>query len=538
MRVREIVKYLILLVVSCLSASCVFDADRCDVPEDKPFSVKFTVSLRSHQTRASWGEEYPTESAVPFDYRIMPEELRMVIYTDDGKLLGGINKLDYWPINESHTEFQFVGQLPEEVVAYLAENGYQQTLCRFMVLANCSDNLSGDEYITYSHSQLDPLSEQSSIPMWGVTVADLSPLSTRNNLDVGDISLLRAAAKVEVKLSKALKDKGAIKITSAKLKYYNQTGYVLPNGWSQATSTKSLDQENCARIYRHTALDMPFIRDEQTGDYYIYVTEYDNKNYSGERNKISLEFDVAGKQKYFEDAISFCEYRNGAPVDNSYYNIVRNHIYEFEILSVAGSSLVLDYTVANWSTEDWGDGLDYEEHDLSYPTYHNPVVPYDFLTLTGDKQATYKITSDPTMHHNAGNPETGGFHCYFQILAPENVEWKPGFMGTKENYQTRVYRVDKNLQQIGGAIFDSADENKQGHLGVCGAGEWFHIVVFPKSGDGADKTDIEFGISYYQGWTDQYINLYVNGEYGNIRWPNSGDNPKIIKIKHISANQG
>ena len=50
-----------------------------------------------------------------------------------------------------------------------------------------------------------------------------------------------------------------------------------------------------------------------------------------------------------------------------------------------------------------------------------------------------------------------------------------------------------------------------------------------------DNTVIEFGISYYQNWTDQYINLYVNGEYGNIRWPGSGDNPKIINIEHISA---
>ena len=35
--------------------------------------------------------------------------------------------------------------------------------------------------------------------------------------------------------------------------------------------------------------------------------------------------------------------------------------------------------------------------------------------------------------------------------------------------------------------------------------------------------------------TDQNINLYVNGEYDNIRWPNSGNNPKIINIRHISA---
>ena len=138
------------------------------------------------------------------------------------------------------------------------------------------------------------------------------------------------------------------------------------------------------------------------------------------------------------------------------------------------------------------------------------------------------------MHYNAGNPEDGGFHCYFQILAPDNVQWKPVFMGSRENYQIRAYKVDKNLVQSE-VLFDSGVVGKQNNLGACGAGEWFHIVVFPLSDDGANSTEIEFGISYYQTWTDQYINLYVNGDYNNIKWPNSGNNPKIINIKHTSA---
>jgi hypothetical protein len=132
------------------------------------------------------------------------------------------------------------------------------------------------------------------------------------------------------------------------------------------------------------------------------------------------------------------------------------------------------------------------------------------------------------------NLEKGGFHCYFQILAPEGVWWKPMFMGTKENYQVRVYKVNRNLEQNNSAIFDTEIEGLQDDLGVCEAGEWFHLIIFPKSADGAGTTNIDLGITYYQHWTDQYINLYINGEYGNIRWPQSGDNPKLIKIKHVS----
>jgi hypothetical protein len=375
--------------------------------------------------------------------------------------------------------------------------------------------------------------------MWGVKESGVAPLINGSNLDLGEISLLRAAAKIEVKLGDDLKNKGTTTITEATLKYYNQTGYVLPAGWSQASTTKSLDQESCIRVYRHAAVNMPFVVDEK-GDYcYIYVTEYDNSNYMGEQNKISLKVDVGGEIREFEDAISFCNYSDGKPVEGSHYNIVRNHIYEFEIRSVAGSNLVLEYYVADWSTEDWdGNGSEYEEHELSYPTYHNPVVPSDYLNLSAIDQANYVITKAPTMYYNYGDPELGGFHCYFQILAPDIVEWKPIITGSKENYCVRVYHVNSSLQENPTVLFDTSDDSDatEEFLGVCGAGEWFHIVIFPLSEDGADITNIEFGITYYQNWTDQHINLYVNGEYNNIGWPDSGNNPKLINIKHISAN--
>ena len=533
---REIVKYILLLMVGIMPVSCVFDADRCIVPLDEPRSIQFTISVEGGHTRAAWEDSYTSEEGVPFDYRILPDQMRLVVLTTDGTRIGEVRDLDYWSINDAHTEFQFIGQLPREVVERLNLTGSEQNY-KFMVLANCGDNLNGEQYITYSHTQLNPANEASAIPMWGVTTADVSALYTQDNLDLGDIWLLRAAAKVEVKLSDALKAKDT-EITAATLKYYNQTGYALPSGWSTVSETKKIDQEECLRLYRHAAVNLPFIKDEATGNYYVYVTEYDNINYSGERNKISLTFNIGGVEKTFEDAISFCNYSDGAPVEGSHYNIVRNHIYEFEILSIAGSSLVLEYTVADWTTEDWdGNGKEYEEHDLSYPTYHNPVVPYEFLTKDATEQADYVISQEPTMQYNAGNHEQGGFHCYFQIVEPEGVQWEPVFMGTKENYRIKVYEVDKNLKQGNEAIFDSAESGKQGNLGACRPEEcvWYHIVVFPLSEDGAGTIDVEFGITYYQGWTDQYINLYVNGEYDNIRWPNSGTNPKLIKIKHVAA---
>ena len=101
---RGMVKYLLLLLAGIMAASCIFDADQCIMPVDEVRSITFTVSLDNHRTKATWAEEYPTAAGVPFDYRIMPEKLRVVVLAQDGTRIGDIEGLYYWPANESHTE--------------------------------------------------------------------------------------------------------------------------------------------------------------------------------------------------------------------------------------------------------------------------------------------------------------------------------------------------------------------------------------------------------------------------------------------------
>lgn len=532
---RDLVKYIVALMCSMLSVSCIFDADKCPISVEPEIvvitgehTISFTIGFNDTTTRVECEE---TDESVPFDYYINPGTLRVMLTDTNNNAIGEIERLYIWPTNEKQTQFEFTGKLPEGMKFDSSKPEY-----KLFAIVNAPAEAVNREFTLYHHQQLDPRKEESAIPMWGVTTVDLTPIVNTTNYSIPDpLWMLRSAAKIEVQLSDDLKDKNT-EITSATMKYYNVEGYVAPAEWHGFATTMQVDCEKAINVYRHAAINLPLIKDEDTGNYFVYMPEYDNKNYPGERNKISLTMIHNGEPVVFEDVISFCEYSDGKLVVGSDYNIVRNHIYRFTIRSIAGSNLVLEYTVANWTSEDWdGNGKEHEEHDLSYPTYHNPVVPYDFLTST--QQASYVISTEPIMHYNAGNLEAGGFHCYFQIVAPNNVQWKPVFMGSKENYQIRVYHLDENLAQSEKAIFDSGVQGAQDNIGVCAAGEWYHIVVFPLSDEGADKNNIEFGISYYQEWTDQYINLYVNGEYNNIRWPNSGNNPKIINIRHTSAKQ-
>ena len=526
---KNLVKYIAVLLCSILSVSCVFDAEKncvqmTPVVLEGERTISFTIGFDHSTTRVECDE---TDRKVPFDHYIQPGTLRVMMTDTDNTIIGEVERLSIWPTNAEQTEFMFTGKLPDGFVFDPASPNY-----KFHSIVNAPLHALDEELVLYHYQQLDPRNENSAIPMWGVMTVDLSPITGTTNYEIPNpMWMLRSAAKVEVELSDALKAKDT-KITAAMLKYYNVEGYVAPANWHTFNNTKDLDCEKVINVYRHAAVNLPLIKNEETGDYYVYMPEYNNIDYPGERNKISLTLVHGGKEIYVEDAISFCEYSNGKLVVGSDYNITRNHIYRFSIRSIAGSNLSLEYHVADWDAEDWGTGKDYEEHDISYPTYLNPIVPEEYLTLQPNQYDNYTITQTPSMYYGGeNNLEIGAFVGYFRILAPLDVQWKPGFMGSKENYRIRVYK--KGGKDDGKLLFDSGVASLQGNLSACGSDEWYKIVIFPLSSEGADETTIQLGISYYQEWTDQYINLFVNGEYDNIRWPNSGTNPKIIDIHHV-----
>lgn len=525
---RGLAKYMMMLLLCTVVLSCRNDND-CIEPALSSRNVMFTIALDSHKgSRAAWGEDYTSTEATGFESRIMPGELRVAVYTVDGEKLGEVQDLNYWPINEAHTEYRFVGAMPQGFVSHFdsREEGDSYKY-KLMVFANCP--AGDDANLVYSYTALDV--NNGALPMWGVKTVDLLPLKDSDNYEIGTVWLLRAAAKLEVELGDALKENNKVVLDSVYINYFNQTGYCVPENWNTINNTEELDTETF-RLFRHAAVHLPFFKDEATGNFYIYVPEYDNINYPEEKAKITIEFTMNGKHRVVRDAISFCEYSGGTAVDESDYNIVRNHLYRYRIRKIAGEQVFLEYSVADWEAEDWGNGAMYEKHDIAYPTYHNPVVPrsyLEFLKKPDYDETTYVIQEKPEMYWENGG-EGGAFVCYFKILGPENVEWKPVIMDSKSDYVIKVYN------NAGECAYDTSsdDDELKENLGACGTSEWFRIVVFPIDDDGAGKNTVDFGIVYFQGWTDAYINLYVNGEYENIKWPESGNNPKLITISHVN----
>lgn len=497
--------------------------DTYDVSHNIMFSMSVDDNTRGGD---KWEDDYTKEIGNTFEKRILPDALRVAIYTTENVKLGEVQDIYYWPNNEEMTEYKFMGTMPEAFTSHfmsLIENE-ETPVYKIMVLANCPE---GDEaYLTYHYSCLDRKS--GAIPMWGIKKVDLSELVNAQTEDIGTIQLLRSAAKLEVKLSDALKAKGTV-INEAYVNYYNQTGYCLPTGWDKVECTEELSMTDCFRLYRHVvALKQYFTANDDNTVFNVYVPEYDNSNinYAEGKAKISLDITHNGQRRFIEDAISFCQYSNGSPVENSDYNIVRNHIYQYKIVKITGEDILLEYSVADWDLEDWGNGATFEEHDLAYPTYHNPVVPESFLSFVPtETKPNYIITEKPVMYYNSANPKAGAFKCYFQITAPTGVQWKPNMMGSKENYTIQVYDANNVL------VFDSDEKNV--NINECASNKWFKVLVYPKNDNGVGTAEVDFGMVYWQSWSSSYINLYINGEYNNIKWPSSGDNPKLISIKHI-----
>ena len=320
---KDLVKYTLMLLLCAVVLSCDNDNNGGTVAMPSR-NVLFTIALdEQNGTRATWGDSYPSTEANGFEHRILPNELRVAVYTTAGEKLGEVQRLSYWPINESHTEYRFMGAMPEgfmeNFVSLADEDSHEYKL---MVFANCP--AGDDTNLVYNYTALNV--NDGALPRWGVKKVDFTPLKNMDNQDVGDIWLLRAAAKLEVELAASLKEDYNVSLDSVYLNYYNQTGYCVPENWNSVNSTEELDTETF-RLFRHAAVNLPFFKNEETGNYFLYVPEYDNINYPEEKAQITIEFTQDGKRRIAKDAISFCEYSNGTAVEGSDYNIVRNHLY-------------------------------------------------------------------------------------------------------------------------------------------------------------------------------------------------------------------
>ena len=353
-----------------LTTSCCQDEVLEEVVESRSekLQVYFTLNLgeNSMNSRTTWegydNDETNPEGEIGTDLENLVDDIQVLLFTnDDNTFLGEVSITAFYPTEGDSHLYKFYGELPTLPTGKSIMNANKYLNCKIMVLAICSVDPSDITGTTTINTLLEAATfnfngNPSLIPMWGVlkVTPDDKVLMHENGFPnpLPDIYLLRAMAKVEV----IMKDTEHA-ITSIAVDKYNDTGYCVPAGYGEATDTRKLVRNDVFRATSGINLGASsFIANESVVTendktykcYTIYVPEY--KNMEGTSavahpSRIAIQVDEKKDKTYY---IYY-----GTAGKETEWNIVRNHIYRFNITAVKTEIIVdftLYYQVKSWTS--------------------------------------------------------------------------------------------------------------------------------------------------------------------------------------------
>ena len=230
-------------VFGMLAASCSQEADDPTQTSDGKVQISFIFSLDdtpASRATETWGTHTPSEVGTGIENDI--DNLQVLLFSAGGDFIGEVENAVYAPINKSNGVYEFIGNI--SVNSSAIKN--RKLVCKVMVLANCNSvtELTSSKIGDLENSIFEPTTLNANrlqnIPMWGilnVTADDDISMIPGVRSKLTDIYLLRAMAKIEV-IMKATKDDNSFhQISAIQLSRYNETGYLMPTGYPNATTT-------------------------------------------------------------------------------------------------------------------------------------------------------------------------------------------------------------------------------------------------------------------------------------------------------------
>ncbi len=216
-----------------------------------------------------------------------------------------------------------------------------------------------------------------SIPVYGVQTYSDVTFTKGDTTKLGNISVLKAMAKVEVIDSTKSQTRNLYypTIKSAKIIHYNKTGYCAPYGVSYPgddldgdgypKDVNLIDGKNDDQIEGEDTLDMYY--DDVNNKWVAYIPEYSNTNSNTGEGVDTCFIEIIaecadGSYDYTEYLsnpyrLDFCDYNaDGTTAVNSERDIKRNYLYRFEVkfpklyeLGIEKDSEDVDYEwVSGW----------------------------------------------------------------------------------------------------------------------------------------------------------------------------------------------
>lgn len=340
----RMIRHLLLCCVLTLACAGVLpscDSDDVIATEEEQASeaespkIVFTISMMDNDSSSgisrssTWGDTYDEEDEES-DYEMYISSLNVLLYDSDNSYVTSVHQVSLSDsiIYNYRWRYIYIGTIDD--MSQISDPS--SFTGKIMVLANCDDasdtSMDGLKSTTYDVSG----TTNDGIPMWGVT--SLTDVSFKGgNINLGEIDLLRAMAKVKIKLDDDVADQGYT-ITEATISPYNTQGYCLPYGFEDASETGEIDRDaiNVSSSWTASTDGFVFGTSENDGNAVVaYLPEYDNTSNGVTQATIyvtiSSDSNVIGARLYFG------EYTSGIYVEgeSDAYDIVRNHQYTYTL---------------------------------------------------------------------------------------------------------------------------------------------------------------------------------------------------------------
>ena len=290
---------------------------------DGDLRVAFTLSVDDTQTRAAggWDNYDPADPGTIAECAINPDDIHIKVCAADGSVLGNVD--DVHMTRTSSSEYAITGTWSD--AGQLVRRAR-----KVMVLANCGEAAGATDDADIEYSLADT---KRYIPMWGV--GSFSSLALGKSTDIGNISMLRAMAKVKVLLRDDMAARGYT-IGSVAIDGYNTRGYSVPLTFRSVSKTTDIKFATSLHPLDSKATDGPL----DFSDYgYVYLPEYSNTQTGDTPSTISVDLYHYGKHEGYY-TLHFRGYdSDGAPTGTP-YDIQRNHYYQFVIYKQDDKTIV------------------------------------------------------------------------------------------------------------------------------------------------------------------------------------------------------
>ena len=413
MKIRYI-PYLTIVLAAFLLSAChsIMDDEVCaDQPSDTttPVQIGFTLTTGDVSSRAiTEGEEAGTGRENYID--IANNNFRILLFNTDNKYLTALKVNRITQTGNDGTTYYVEGELDKAYTDF-----------KLVVLANWgetyADNWTSETTIsdvckaTYLYSSSFNI-DNDLIPMYGVqTYSDVEFRADLLTELPKDIDLLRAMAKIQVTCNAT-----DIVLTGATLHYYNTSGHCAPtNVYSNTATDWDWDNDEVCHHAVHIPADvspadnLSFTPTDE--GYIVYVPEFDNTDVTTKSFiSVSLEHTDGTEVNLDNTNIYFGEYTDeGTLVENTDFDIVRNHYYKYTIANV-DDGIKLQLEVMPWEHEEWTVEWSYA-YDFSCTVEKNPIVDENETYYP----IVYTATNDPS--------QLNDIFINFQLIEPAGTRW-------------------------------------------------------------------------------------------------------------------